>query len=121
MGKAELLTSFLAAAATDRVILSFRQVELLLGHALPPESRGNEAWWRDSDDANEVVAALKAAGFDTSHVTLDGEKIEMGREDRIFADRHNPLFGAFRNKVELPKDLDLTEPADPEWGTLHAD
>lgn len=64
--------------------------------------------------------ALHDAGVDLSaHVNLDqaarpGRAVQRG-------DRH-PLIGWLRGTVTVAEGVDLTEPADPEWGeAAHGD
>jgi hypothetical protein len=32
---------------------------------------------------------------------------------------HHPIFGALKGSVRIPEGVDLTEPADPDWGKVY--
>ena len=42
------LHQYLVERYADRVVLTFGQIEDLLGFALPPPARTDPAWWRDT-------------------------------------------------------------------------
>jgi hypothetical protein len=44
------LYKYLAERYADRVVLTFQQMEDLLGFALPPPARTDPSWWTDAVD-----------------------------------------------------------------------
>jgi hypothetical protein len=46
-------------------------------------------------------------------------KPRQGKQIRS-GERH-PLFGALKGFVRIPAGVDLTEPADPDWGKVYED
>jgi hypothetical protein len=47
-----LLYTYLDARFADTVVLTFAQIEDLLGFALPPQARVQTAWWTDAADSS---------------------------------------------------------------------
>ena len=50
-GKYQTLHTYLDSRYADRVVLTFRQIEDLLGFPLPDPARRNEDWWTIPDPA----------------------------------------------------------------------
>lgn len=46
------LYEFLNSRFADRVVLTFGQIEDLLGFAMPPAARVDAAWWTSPDDTD---------------------------------------------------------------------
>ncbi len=44
-----LLHEFLQSRFSGRVVLTFSEIEDLVGFALPPEARADAAWWSSAD------------------------------------------------------------------------
>ncbi len=47
-GKYQFLYKYLDARYADKVVLTFGQIEDLLGFALPPPARADSAWWMNA-------------------------------------------------------------------------
>jgi hypothetical protein len=56
---------------------------------------------------------VKNSGLGKSPKTRQGEQTSPGK-------RH-PLFGALKGHMFIPPGVDLTEPADPDWGKVYED
>jgi hypothetical protein len=59
--------------------------------------------------------------------TLMGKNSRLGKQPKTRqgkpirpGDRH-PLFGALKGVALIPPGVDLTEPADPDWGEVYED
>jgi hypothetical protein len=50
-GKYSFLHKYLDERYADTVVLTFRQIEDLLGFALPPRARTDPDWWTHTGDA----------------------------------------------------------------------
>jgi hypothetical protein len=68
-----------------------------------------------------------AAGFRTEQVDIKSRKLVFRRIEQNIetpappakkGGRH-PIFGALKGLVRIPEGVDLTEPADPEWGKVY--
>ena len=56
---------------------------------------------------------VKNSRLSKSPKTRRGKQIRPGK-------RH-PLFGALKGSTFIPPGVDLTEPADPDWGKVYED
>jgi hypothetical protein len=143
MSKYDSLSRYLAKQSS-KLTLSFDAIEKILGFALPGSARRHPAWWSNGADSHVQANAWLGAGFETAEVDISGEKLsfvprpeeeapasppetepvvpEPGGPPSERADppagRH-PAWGAMRGTFKIPPDLDLTEPADPEWGAVN--
>jgi len=56
-----------------------------------------------------------------SKCTRLGEFLRAQRSKEVPAKRgeRHPLFGALKGLVRIPPGVDLTEPADPDWGKVY--
>jgi hypothetical protein len=74
------LHRFLLQQYGPELPLSFREVESVLGFALPPSARIHPAWWSNNRGTNVAVKAWRDAGWRTSRVDLAGERVTFVRE-----------------------------------------
>lgn len=89
MGRSTL-KEFLEAAEHDRFALSFRQVEVLLGEALPPSLRTGEGWKIPQADAVAVHDDMEGAGFVAAEVDPVDGRVVLQRTTRLDDDRLEP-------------------------------
>ena len=128
MGKYERLGEFLKSQRTKEVPMSFAEIERVIGSKLPPNSPQYPAWWSNNPSNNVMTKVWLAAGFRTEQVDTKMRRvvfrrIEQGITDTSAAqakrgDRH-PIFGALKGSVYIPEGVDITVPADPEWGKIY--
>ncbi|RWM30656.1 hypothetical protein [Mesorhizobium sp.] len=136
MGKYSPLRSYLMSQAAERVPMSFQDIEKLLGERLPASKR-YPAWWSNNPSNNPMTKEWLAAGFQTESVNIAGENLVFRRmqghsngpkgfaesaqaEIRGTPSRH-PIFGCMKGTLTINPDVDLTEPADPDWGKVYED
>lgn len=126
MSKYEPLTSYLSARSPRRVVMTFAEMEHVLGSRLPPSARRHRAWWSNNPSGNVAALAWRAAGYRSAEVDLEAEKLvfEAGErhdpgphpaDESRPASRH-PLLGAMKGQITIRPGTDLTAPADPDWG-----
>src|SRR5258705_13555077 len=125
MGKYENLGEFLRGQKNSSVRLSFSEVEKIIGHRLPRSAR-YPAWWSNNPSNNVMTKVWLSAGFRTEQVDVKSRKIVFRRVEEGPAEasssppvkkgERHPLFGALKGLVRIPPGVDLTEPADPDWG-----
>ena len=72
--------------------------------------QGQEAFEVDGDVANRPALGGPDKG-------VSATAVEGAAARRI---RH-PIFGCMKGTVTIPDDLDLTAPADPDWGRVYED
>ena len=126
MGKYEPLTEFLRNQHAGEVRMSFDQIERVIGDKLPPVAQRHRAWWSNSPSNNVMTKAWLEAGFRSEQVDMAARKLVFRREKRTEHSRaretvtpgRHPLFGCMKGTVHIPEGVDLTEPADPEWGEI---
>ena len=126
MSKYDPLEDYLKQTPQDQIPMGFSEVENVLGFQLPPTSRKQRAWWSNNASNNVMTQAWIDAGYETANVDMEAQTLTFKRvkpavESKLAADspkipRRHPLFGAMKGLLTLPPDLDLTLPADPDWG-----
>jgi hypothetical protein len=123
-----------------RVPMTFRQVESVIGRALPASARRHRPWWANDATGHAHARAWLEAGYRTEHVDMQGEKLvfvrgadamEANVTGKGMAENHaaytahdanaqHPMIGALKGLLWVDPTLDLTKPAlDPdEWEGL---
>ena len=69
-GKYEPLHKYLRDRYADRVVLSFTQIEDLIGFPLPRHARDQPEWWNDAADWT-LAGRTAAVNIPARHVTFD--------------------------------------------------
>ncbi len=123
MGKYEPLGSFLRRQTTDEVLVSFEQIERIIGDKLPASAHEHRAWWSNNPNNSVMTKAWIEAGFRSEQVDMDGRKLVFRRvrgqkpsEPNSDRSGPHPLIGWMKGSVRVAPGVDLTAPADPEWG-----
>ncbi len=138
MGKYSPLGEFLNSQNSNHIPMTFAEIERILGAPLPA-SKQYPAWWSNNTSNNVMTRQWLDAGYQTESVNIAGEKLVFRRvrnfdksntpspqkpsssfEDKIDATRsfkpyRSPIFGCMEGTVTIPDDVDLTDPAFPEW------
>jgi hypothetical protein len=124
------LGEFLRDQKNSSIRLTFAEVERIIGHKLPPSAR-YPAWWSNHPSNNVMTKVWLAAGFKTEQVDIERKKLVFRRvETKSSASNpkreipgtengYYPFYGAMKGLIRIPPDLDLTEPADPDWGKIY--
>lgn len=131
MGKYEPLGVFLRKQRTREVALTFGEIEKITGVKLPPKAQHHRAWWSNNPSNNVMTKVWLGAGYESTQVDLRARKLVFRRvtesgspntapQQPQKGERH-PLFGALREVTIVPPGVDLTEPADPDWGKVYGD
>lgn len=132
MSKYDPLEDYLKQADDEDVPMGFSEIEHVLGFELPPSSRKQRAWWSNNTSNNVMTRAWVDAGFETAEVDMAAEKLTFKRVKKVQTmsatthtapagaktPRRHPAFGALKGMLTIPADLDLTQPAYPEWADL---
>jgi hypothetical protein len=123
MGKYEALGQFLKDQHADRVPMTFAEIERITGVKLPPSARKHRPWWSNNPTNSVMTKIWLDAGFESEQVDMAARKLVFRRvraKDTAVPrslPRH-PAFGALKGMVTVAPGVDLTEPADPEWGEI---
>jgi hypothetical protein len=129
MGKYTRLGDFLRTQRSKEVPMTFAEIERVIGGKLPPNSPQYPAWWSNNASNNVMTKVWLSAGFRTAQVDVKSRKVVFRRVEEKPAqtpsplparkgERH-PLFGALKGLVRITPGVDLTEPADPDWGRVY--
>lgn len=127
-----------------QITMTFKEIEVVLGKPLPPSARLREEWWSNSPRGHSQAQAWMRARYRTSGIDLAGETVEFKLEGwpegyvkpswpRLLGDEapaglgelpqaefeapvcRHPLFGILKGVITIPPDVDLTDPAFPDW------
>lgn len=128
MGKYTRLGEFLRAQRSKEVPMTFSEIERVIGGKLPPNSPQYPAWWSNNPSNNVMTKVWLNAGFRTEQVDIKSRKVVFRRTEAKATDpslppakkgERHPLFGALKGLTHVPPGVDLTEPADPDWGRVY--
>ena len=126
MGKYDPLGVFLTACEGATVPMTFAEIEILIGSALPPAALRHRAWWSNNPDNSAITRVWRAAGFRAFQVDMAGRSLEFRREGAPevgFSARNaapqaavlDRLWSRLAGTVSLPYGMDLTEPTGDVW------
>jgi hypothetical protein len=122
MSKYDPLGTYLRRQRQSEVPMTFREIERITGTKLPASAK-YRAWWSNNDFNNVMTRVWLEAGFKTEQVDLESGRLvfrrvvnEQAAKDRPAKGEH-PLFGALKGLSRIAPGTDLTEPADPSWGS----
>lgn len=124
MSKYDRLGEYLRTQRAREVPMTFAEIERVIGAKLPPSSPQYPAWWSNNPTNNVMTKVWLKAGFRTEQVDVKSRKVVFRRVELKARDaaarpnngKRHPIFGALKGLVQIPPGVDLTEPADPDWG-----
>ena len=126
MGRYEPLRSFLEGQSAERVQVTFREIEQILGGELP-NSKRYPAWWSNNPSNNPMTKVWLEAGFLTEQVDVAGERLTFRRAEMDGVKPGKPRAGwlaALRAElggtVQVAPGFDLTEPTGEVWDAERA-
>jgi hypothetical protein len=129
MGKYTRLGEFLRAQRSKEVPMTFAEIERVIGGKLPPNSPQYPAWWSNNPLNNVMTKVWLSAGFRTEQVDVKSRKVVFRRIEENASEpssvpptkkgERHPLFGALKGLAHVAAGIDLTEPADPDWGRIY--
>lgn len=107
--------------------MTFAEIERIIGSKLPPNSPQYPAWWSNNPSNNVMTKVWLNAGFRTERVDVKSRKVVFRRVEEKAAEtpspakkgERHPLFGALKGLIRIAPGVDLTEPADPDWGKVY--
>jgi len=129
MTKYAPLHDFLKNQNRALVRLTFSDIEKLIGTTLPPSARKHRPWWSNNPSNSVITDAWLEAGYRSEQVDMEKGTLVFRRvenvvgpaasatrpSDSVPRNRH-PLFGALKGLIRISPGVDLTKPADPDWG-----
>lgn len=130
MSKYDPLGSYLSNQKRDHIPMTFDDIERIVGVMLPA-SKQYPAWWSNNPRNNVMTRQWLDAGFQTESVDIASKKLVFHRvaepdsagtktnenfqETQPLKSHRHPVFGCMKGTVTIPDDVDLCEPADPDW------
>ena len=128
MSKYTPLGEYLRKQRSSRIPMTFAEIERLIGAKLPNSQR-YPAWWSNNPFNNVMTKVWLEAGFITENVDVEGRKLVFRRAERsqsrakqspapsdMSRSSVHPLIGWMKGTVQIAPGVDLTQPADPDWG-----
>ena len=127
MGRYEPFRAFLDAQTSDRVHITFQDIEAILNVTLP-NSKRYPAWWSNNPSNNPMTKVWLAAGFLSEQVDIAGEKLVFRRartESAGFEEAAPTFVGSpdvltrlraeLGGTVQFAPGFDPTEPTGEVW------
>lgn len=134
MSKYDSLGHYLHRLGSQRVKLTFSEIEQVLGFGLPDSARKHPAWWSNSGGSHVQSASWMDEGYRTEDVDLHAERLVFAKAEGTPAGfsenrqgeyaapvRKHPLFGCMKGTSIVLPGVDLTKPVDPEWAKVYDD
>jgi hypothetical protein len=136
MSKYDPLGTFLRNRDANETPMTFAEIERVLGFSLPPKAQNHPAWWSNNPSNNTMTKVWLDAGYRTERVNVAARKLVFVRQEKKrtapsagpikqegwgsqawpVREGHHPAYGALAGTVKIPPGVDLTKPADPDWG-----
>lgn len=127
MAKYAELRAHLANQGRAHVLMSFAEIERIIGAPLPPSARKHRPWWSNNPRNSVITHAWLDAGYRTESVDMAGEKLVFRRRSGdpgspSGSDGNGPsaggagsdslegLLGGLRGTGYVPEGVDLTKP-----------
>ena len=82
MSKYDPLGTLLTASRSDRVEMTFLDLERALGFRLPPSARQHQAWWANTGGSHVHAQAWLKTGWRTSQTDLASQRVVFVRSGR---------------------------------------
>ncbi|MDO8359391.1 MAG: hypothetical protein Q7T08_05050 [Devosia sp.] len=107
-----------------QAVMTFAEIETVLGARLPPSARGREEWWSNSPNGHSQARAWMRAGYKTSRVDLAAQNVTFTLEGWPEGYRRPSFFGASQQSglAETPQ-ATLAPPGKgaPQQGQIERD
>ena len=117
MSKYEPLTGFLRGRSSDRVPMTFSEIEKVLGFKLPSSAYEYPAWWANDTGKSHVQArAWISAGYETEQVDRAAKKLVFKRIDREYG--VHPVNTQHSGVAEPQSAFKHKLPRSPLWGAM---
>ena len=122
MSKYDRLGEFLKTQTTDRVPMSFADIERITQTKLPASAHRHRPWWSNSAANSVITKVWLEAGFESEQVDMAGRKLVFRRVRKPRPVAHekppekpfHPAYGAMKGVKRIMPGTDLTQPADPD-------
>jgi hypothetical protein len=129
------LGEYLKNQHRNYIPMTFDEVERLI-HRRLPKSKKYPAWWSNNPSNNVMTVQWLEAGYVTEAVDIAAEKLVFRKvhggsalpnkstdegAETMKAKRRHPIFGCMADTLFVAPGVDLTAPADADWGKVYED
>lgn len=115
MSKYVPLNEHLYSMAAESVLLTFSQIEEILGTPLPQSARKHAAWWANNPTGHSHCRAWFDAGWRSSNVDLVSETVEFVRVSDGGARLVKSIWGVLKNSATVKDPTSLAAPTEESW------
>ena len=75
MRKYGAITRYLKASKKDRIRLTFKEIEKIIGDKLPPSAKTHRSWWANTKQHVQSAKGWLAAGYIVAYVDLEKGRV----------------------------------------------
>ena len=129
MSKYAPLTGYLSSSGMDYILMTFAEVEEVIGDKLPRSAFEYRPWWSNNPSNHVNACSWLRAGYKTADVDMAERKLAfrkasagellIGRNDKTSkgegASPYSRIFGALKGTVTIAPGVDLTLPTGENW------
>lgn len=129
MSKYAPLTGYLSSSGMDYILMTFAEVEEVIGDKLPRSAFEYRPWWSNNPSNHVNAYSWLRAGYKTADVDMverklafrkaSADKLTVGRNDKTSKDEgaspYSRIFGALKGTVTIAPGVDLTLPTGEKW------
>ena len=129
MSKYAPLTGYLSSSGMDYILMTFAEVEEVIGDKLPRSAFEYRPWWSNNPSNHVNADSWLRAGYKTADVDMverklafrkaSADELPVGRNDKTSKDEgaspYSRIFGALKGTVTIAPGVDLTLPTGEKW------
>ena len=129
MSKYAPLTGYLSSSGMDYILMTFAEVEEVIGDKLPRSAFEYRPWWSNNPSNHVNADSWLRAGYKTADVDMterklafrkaSADELPVVRNDKTSKDEgaspYSRIFGALKGTVTIAPGVDLTLPTGEKW------
>lgn len=129
MSKYAPLTGYLSSSGMDYILMTFAEVEEVIGDKLPRSAFEYRPWWSNNPSNHVNADSWLRAGYKTADVDMAERKLAFRkasagelpvvRNNKTSKDKgaspYSRIFGALKGTVTIAPGVDLTLPTGEKW------
>jgi DNA-binding transcriptional regulator YiaG len=128
--KYHLLYAHLRQSGNDEIMLTFGEIEKLLGIRLPASARTQRAWWSNRSEGAVQAQAWMAAGYHIEAIDMQAERVTFRKPGLVYQVQRTgdtvlwtgELVKALRHQLglsqaELAEKLQMRQQTISDWET----
>lgn len=129
MSKYAPLTGYLSSSGMDYILMTFEEVEDVIGDKLPRSAFQYRPWWSNNPSNHVNAYSWLRAGYKTADVDMaerklafrkaSADELPVARNNKTSKDKgaspYSRIFGALKGTVTIAPGVDLTLPTGEKW------